>query len=490
MNRDVTSRFDGTERWRRERLQRWPYGLGAVVLAVVLPVAAGYPDPRAQFTHLRGEMIVAIAATVVASAALLAVASLIRRSLRAAWLGLAALALMLCHPILDASFTHRPHVVAVVRAGLFAAALVARAATLADLSLPGRVVRSSASGLAVVAVVLAAVQDAGDRLVSPSTSLATATAALMVGSFDFIRGQRDTDGAAASLGMTMLSFGFGGLILLASGDIQLTVGAACVSIVTAVCAVAASMVAVFEAVAYRDARLRTMELSEALALTRLRERTEAMAVLTHDQRGALLAIEAAARRLQDRPSQDLAAAVAAEAARLQRVLAATDPQAPTTFDVEAALAPMVACMASIGRGVSLRASPGVEAWGVVDDVVEIVRALVENGIAHGKGHVSVSARRKGDHVVVLVADQGLGVPPALRDSIFGRGVTDVPRSHAGLGLWAAREAATTMGATLVVSPTVPAAFELELRTTPLEEPGPTAPSTTADILPIVGESHG
>jgi len=450
-------------RWRREKDQRWVYGLGAAVLAVLLPVAAGYPDPRVRLTEARGEMLVAIVATAAGAAAILAIAALIRRSPRAAWFGAAIGGLMFGHPVLDDSFGTMPRLAATVRLSVVAAVVLIRVVAIKELRLPGRLIRDLAGALAVVAVVLEAAAVSPDVWQADAASFAIAGAVLAIGSIDFVRGQRRAQGDVAAFGMTALSFGFGGLLLLSSGGQELTVGAACVSIVTAVCAVAASVIAVFEALAYREARLETFRLSEALAVTQLDAQSKHLAQLAHDQRGALLAIEAAARRLQEQPSFDLAAAVAAEAERLQRNL--SDELAEKRFfDVRAAVEPMFLCMQSLGTDISLTAQASPLAWGAPDEVTEIVRTLVDNAIAHGAGEVRIEVFPLGSMVLVVVSDEGEGVPLALQESIFDRGVSTDPRNHPGLGLWAARRSAEKMGGWLRASTARRSAFELGLRT--------------------------
>ena len=485
MARDLRPTVSGDHhraRWHREREQQWAYGLGAAVLAVLLPVAAGFPDPRIRFGEFRREVLISIIAAVLGAALLLALAAVIRRSGRAAWFGVAILVLLAGSPILDETWDGAPAAVAIGRVAAVAVVVVARCVTLESLPLIGRVVRDLAGGLAVASVGLEIIARFHESWAGNSTTLAASTSVLAVGSIDFIRGQRDTEGDVAAFGLSALSFGFGGLLLLASGGPQLTVGAACVAIVTAVCAVAASIIAVFEALAYREARVETMRLSEALAITRLNVQSTHLAQLAHDQRSALLAIEAAARRLQDNPSFELAFAVATEASRLRRALA--DEVASThRFDVHATIEPMVVCMRSLGVPVTLTDSREVQAWGAPDDVVEIVRTLIDNAIVHGRGEVTVGLSRVGDTATVMVSDEGPGVPVALQESIFDRGVTTAPQSHQGLGLWSARQLAEAMGGSLRASTVRRSSFELTLRRSP-----PVDHSSTDSASPTPNEA--
>jgi two-component system CitB family sensor kinase len=67
-------------------------------------------------------------------------------------------------------------------------------------------------------------------------------------------------------------------------------------------------------------------------------------------------------------------------------------------------------------------------------------------------------------VIVSVRDSGEGVPSALRDVIFDRGVTSRPESHSGLGLFAARRLARSNGGDVRISSDDTATFELRLPT--------------------------
>lgn len=69
---------------------------------------------------------------------------------------------------------------------------------------------------------------------------------------------------------------------------------------------------------------------------------------------------------------------------------------------------------------------------------QILSTLIENSLAHGRGTVSVHARRSGPTVVVEVSDEGVGVAPEIAAHIFERSVSS---SGTGLGLALARDLA-------------------------------------------------
>ena len=100
-----------------------------------------------------------------------------------------------------------------------------------------------------------------------------------------------------------------------------------------------------------------------------------------------------------------------------------------------------------------RAAPSSVIRNVPDDLViradarrmvQVVRNLVNNALAHAESRVEVSAARVGDRVEIRVADDGPGVPPEHVERIFDRFYrVDESRSRttggAGLGLAIARE---------------------------------------------------
>lgn len=466
-------------RWGRERHQRWQYGLGAVMLGVLLPVAAGYPDAQAQFGSLSGEVTLAITLTVVFASLLLVVAGLTSGRARELRFAFAGFALIIAHPMLDTFFGVDRVWVWSIRISVAAGVVIGLTLAVGAVGRFGRVVQVAAACMALVAIFAAsvAIARATDSAYVAVAAIALSGAAAAIGGINFILGQRTPDGAVMSVGMSALSVGYGGLLQLSSGGDELTVGVATVSAVAAVAAVAASFMAVFEAVNHRESRLDAFGLAKSLELARLLARTDRYAEVAHDQRTTLLAIEAAAQRLQDHPSGKLAAAVAAEAARLNRQLAdnATTPQ---LFDLGEALFPMLECMRSFGQPVGLFASDDVEVWGSVDDVVEIVGLLLENAYSHGARPVQIEVVTSDDRVRLRVVDHGLGVPQPLRESIFERGATTDPGSHSGLGLFSARRMAVAAGGELAVAEGQHSVFELVLPRQP-------SVATPANDLPVV-----
>ena len=86
----------------------------------------------------------------------------------------------------------------------------------------------------------------------------------------------------------------------------------------------------------------------------------------------------------------------------------------------------------------------------------VVQNLLANAIAYGRAgspHVEVAARRTAGWTELTVSDDGLGVPPAERDSIFDmfhRGSTSAGSVGSGIGLAFARRVLVRHGGTLEV----------------------------------------
>jgi signal transduction histidine kinase len=119
--------------------------------------------------------------------------------------------------------------------------------------------------------------------------------------------------------------------------------------------------------------------------------------------------------------------------------------------------------------VSLDVRQDLEVTGSRGQLGRVLGNLLDNAQRHAHAQVGVSVRRQGDRVVLVVADDGAGVPDTERERIFERFVRlDDARSRddggAGLGLAIARDVARRHGGTLTVgqAPAGGALFELRL----------------------------
>jgi two-component system OmpR family sensor kinase len=84
-------------------------------------------------------------------------------------------------------------------------------------------------------------------------------------------------------------------------------------------------------------------------------------------------------------------------------------------------------------------------------VVRALAPLLDNARRHAASRVTVSARDEHDRVVVVVADDGPGVAPAVRESLFDAGVSH-RADGVGLGLGIARRVARSFGGEVELLP--------------------------------------
>jgi two-component system OmpR family sensor kinase len=99
---------------------------------------------------------------------------------------------------------------------------------------------------------------------------------------------------------------------------------------------------------------------------------------------------------------------------------------------------------------------GLTIDGAADELHRLAVNLIGNAVSHTPAGTIVNARvhRDGSSVVLTVADDGPGVPPALRDRIFDRFVRgdgdSGPRSGSGLGLAIVKAVADAHGGSVVL----------------------------------------
>ena len=90
-------------------------------------------------------------------------------------------------------------------------------------------------------------------------------------------------------------------------------------------------------------------------------------------------------------------------------------------------------------------------------MTRLLNNLISNAFRYGRdgGHTAVSVVREGDTAVLSVADDGIGIPPALQERIWQRFYqVDPARSGSegtGLGLFMVRQIARLHGGTAEVS---------------------------------------
>jgi signal transduction histidine kinase len=190
---------------------------------------------------------------------------------------------------------------------------------------------------------------------------------------------------------------------------------------------------------------------DRLAITTLQDRladasvdAEADRERLHEVKGTIAGIASASRLIHHDPplpgpSRDmLEEMLERESARLQRLMEGHTAEAPREVLTDDVLRPLIVARRAQGQFVAWRCS-GLAAWARADDVTEVLNILLDNTARHAAGApVAVFAREADQHVEVVVADSGPGVPAALRTSLFHRGASGTESTGEGLGLHLAR----------------------------------------------------
>ncbi len=175
--------------------------------------------------------------------------------------------------------------------------------------------------------------------------------------------------------------------------------------------------------------------------------------VAHDVRSTAAGIAAAALLLArgqvpPGPRRDaLEEMVDSETARLRRTVAAR-PGPLTVVAVDDVVSPLVLAQDALGHAVTW--TPG--GHGVVarrDALVEVLTTLVNNAADHagGRGTTVLSAAIR-DRVVIVVSDDGPGIDPAVRASLFQWGAHRSRSAGQGIGLHRAHRLILEQGGSL------------------------------------------
>jgi signal transduction histidine kinase len=121
-------------------------------------------------------------------------------------------------------------------------------------------------------------------------------------------------------------------------------------------------------------------------------------------------------------------------------------------------------------GVAIHAGPfaSVQVAGDARALDRAVANVVENAARYATTEVTLTTQQKGESVVLLVADDGPGIPPADRERIFERfarvdGARSTTTGGTGLGLSIARDIIERHGGTISVDPTWSAGARFSIR---------------------------
>lgn len=122
-----------------------------------------------------------------------------------------------------------------------------------------------------------------------------------------------------------------------------------------------------------------------------------------------------------------------ETARLQRMLEAR-PVAPTSFDLDEAIGPVILARQAAGQVIEWEPS-GLQVFARRDDVAQVVSVLLDNSASHAPGAtVEVRTMLHRGWLVLRVSDDGPGVPGDIEDRLFDWGVRGPGSGGSGIGL--------------------------------------------------------
>lgn len=168
----------------------------------------------------------------------------------------------------------------------------------------------------------------------------------------------------------------------------------------------------------------------------------------HELRRGLRAVDRNAAKLSRLLNQLLSDATVSHRSDLRRF---------ERFDLATVLRRAVRETVPTGCGAQVRVHAPAEGAGMLGDGVivgEAVKNLVDNALRHAGGDeaaIDVEIARRGDDLIVRVADRGPGIPAELRDAVFERFVRgNAAVAGAGLGLPIVRQAAQSHGGTILL----------------------------------------
>ncbi len=237
----------------------------------------------------------------------------------------------------------------------------------------------------------------------------------------------------------------------------------------------------------------------AVDLERARDHEHQFLVgISHDLRTPLTSIRGYAEALADgtmstnEEQARAAEVITSESRRLERLVA--DLLDLARLDAhEFSMRPAPVDAAAVVRGVVDGLAPTAAQWGVAMEVgardaavvvvdperlAQIVANLVENALKHASTTVRTTVAVEADQLVVLVDDDGAGIPEEERDRIFDRLYTargtPTRKVGTGIGLAVVRELTHAMGGQVSCEPLdgVGTRFALRIPATPGGEPGP------------------
>jgi signal transduction histidine kinase len=84
--------------------------------------------------------------------------------------------------------------------------------------------------------------------------------------------------------------------------------------------------------------------------------------------------------------------------------------------------------------VEVSGAPGAIVNGVRFEIVRLLQNLIKNALEAGANHVNVSVQNDGSRIILSIADNGSGLPPAILDSILKKPIESTKAHGTGLGM--------------------------------------------------------
>jgi signal transduction histidine kinase len=164
----------------------------------------------------------------------------------------------------------------------------------------------------------------------------------------------------------------------------------------------------------------------------------------HEVKGTIAGIASASKLIHHHPPipdpsrELLEEMLERETARLQRLVHGGMPGPLCAFDLDDLLRPLVVARRAQGQRVTWQPA-GRRVWARKDDLTIVLNVLLDNTAHHAPGEpVAVFSQDADDHVRIVVADSGPGIPEEDRARLFERGARRSGSSGDGLGLHVAR----------------------------------------------------
>jgi signal transduction histidine kinase len=271
------------------------------------------------------------------------------------------------------------------------------------------------------------------------------------------RSWRDRDLLGRSLGLTLVLLALAQAIgspFLRGDDAGRALATGCIGIFSVAALLSGIVCDMAQAVNVQRGRLIAAQFDVAQKADLLEGERLAHSVKAHDQKAALLAIEAVIGLLEG--SEALEPSIRtrlcdAATTELQRLRSSNSASSCAEIELAEAIEPIVSLACVAGANVTCRIRAGLLViWSA--ELTDVIRNLISNAVRHGHNtEVRIDARRLDYEAIELsVQDFGPGVASARRFDLFEPGRSSGGSESSGLGLHSARQILRGVGGDLVL----------------------------------------